>query len=871
MNQHSHGQVQRIPKRRHCPSTWSRRSSSLEFIPWTLRQPEDRSPTPQLVQSSQIPSGETISPERQSISMRFSVDNSPRRMTTSESKNLENSSSLMERLNLPKSYETVETGVSPGIEPSELPPLRSCTDCRSSQDMANISRPYSPLLTPASTIVSFPTTKQLGNVSDRSEISNCSITRNLQTSRSLTWIRSGYQPAQKGPLRRTMEKDRSEERAGRGLSPVTGGTKAPASKRKRTVEEIMCVIDVENVGTREATVTRLPVENKPSKCPKYLRKSIWFSADKRILNSPTANCTLFDAPLPRPSQEEFDNVDALTTIRNNPDLFKIVTPINVDSFQQLLESHPNQPFVKSVCVALREGFWPWAHTNLDTYPVTWDFSHRPPKTEHEADFLRSQRDVELVAGRYSEGFGSDLLQGMYSTPIHSAPKPRSEKLRLINDHSAGEYSLNSMIAREDVAGARMDSISDLTTALLCYRRSHPSTTLVMFKSDVSATYRRLPLHALWQIKQIATIDGVRHVDRCTSFGGRGSCRCYTAFMGLVLWIAIFVKSLADLFGYIDDNFLFDVDGNVEWYEPYGSYYPAKQTQLLLLWDEIGLPHEKLKQEYGRTLRIIGFMVDPNSMRVSMDNDDQASLVRRVLEFIATAAGGTRRTLREFQELAGWINWSFKVFPLLKPALSNVYEKISGKSESHAKIFVNKGVVRDLSWFVSKVKELDGIYLLEDVDWATEEAVVTASGDVCLSGLGYFLEDSCKGFQCVLPTDCPTNTIFYFEALVVVSIVEAASQMSKVPSKLLIFSDNENTVDMFYSLRCKPPYNDLLKYTVNLLLRHHISLRVVHIPGVDNIIADSLSRFENARAYAACPGLSISTFQPPQLTMGLEEK
>ena len=578
---------------------------------------------------------------------------------------------------------------------------------------------------------------------------------------------------------------------------------------------------------------------------------------------------MYNDPLPRPPQEEFENIDAMTTINNNPHLFKIVTPIRIDRFKSLLDSHPNQPFIKSVCVALREGFWPWAHTKIDSYPVTWDFSHRPPKTEREAGFLRSQRDIELNAERYSEGFGSDLLPGMYSTPIHSAPKPRSEKLRLINDHSAGEFSLNSMIAREDIVGARMDSISDLATALVRYRQEHPTTTLIMFKSDVSAAYRRLPLHALWQIKQIATIDGIRHVDRCTSFGGRGSCRSYTAFMGLVLWIAIFIKSIADLFGYIDDNFSFDINGNVLWYQPYECYYPAKQTRLLLLWDEIGLPHEKPKQEYGRSLRIIGFMVDPNCMRVTMDNEDRNNLIRRVLGFIATAPGGTRRTLREFQELAGWINWSFNVFPLLKPALSNVYEKISGKSESHAKIYVNKGVVQDLSWFVSKVKELDGIYLFEDVDWPIEAADITASGDACLSGLGYFLENLCEGFQCYssLSSICPKDTIFYYKALAVVSIVEAVTHLPSVPSRLPVFSDSENTVAIFHSLRCKPPYNDLLKFTVSLLLQHHISLCVVHILGVDNIMADSLSQFENARAYAACPGLKISRFEPPQLSMG----
>src|ERR1700678_2758077 len=72
----------------------------------------------------------------------------------------------------------------------------------------------------------------------------------------------------------------------------------------------------------------------------------------------------------------------------------------------------------------------------------------------------------------------------------------------------------------------------------------------------------------------------------------------------------------------------------------------------------------------------------------------------------TAPGGTHRTLQEFQQLAGWVNWSFNVFPLLKPALSNVYMKIKGKTQSYARIFVSKAVIQDLSWFVSHVQRSD---------------------------------------------------------------------------------------------------------------------------------------------------------------------
>ena len=600
-----------------------------------------------------------------------------------------------------------------------------------------------------------------------------------------------------------------------------------------------------------------------------MQRSVWTDADASHSLSPTAASTLTDDPLPRPPQREFDNLEAVSTIHNNPHLFQIITPINVTRLEELLQSHPNKLFVQSVCISLREGFWPWANTQKDEYPTTWDFSERPPKTEHEAGFLRDQRDSEIGARRYSESFGTDLLPGMYSTPVHAVPKPRSEKLRLVNDHSAGIFSLNSMIAREDIAGAKMDTISDLAGAILQYRRKHPDKNLVLFKSDVSAAYRRLPLHPLWQIKQIVTIDNARHVDRCTSFGGRGSCRDYTAFMGLVLWIAIFIKLILDLFGYIDDNFSFDEEGNVQWYEPYKCYYLAKQVELLKLWDEIGLPHEKSKQEYAPVLRIIGFMVDPNLMRVSMDEEDRTKLIQHVLEFTATAPGGTRQTLREFQQLAGWINWSFNVFPLLKPALSNVYAKIGGKTQSHAKIFISKAVIQDLSWFVSHVRQSDGVYLFEDIDWSAQRADVTAYTDACLSSLAFFFENSKEGYQCQVPQNTPKDSIFYFEALAVVSVIDAVTRLPNIPTRLLIFTDNTNTVDIFHSLQSLPPYNELLKFTVSILLKFNISLRVVYVPGVNNVIADSLSRFENTKAIAACPGLSISTFQPPRLTMGPE--
>ena len=95
-------------------------------------------------------------------------------------------------------------------------------------------------------------------------------------------------------------------------------------------------------------------------------------------------------------------------------------------------------------------------------------------------------------------------------------------------------------------------------------------------------------------------------------------------------------------------------------------------------------------------------------------------------------------------------------------------------------------------------------------------------------------------------------------------------------------DNSNTVDIFSSLRALPPYNHLLKTAVDILCAGDNDLQVLHVSGVDNAVADVLSRNDFQCALDSVPELKIQsfepwswfpdstgslTFQPPQGTMG----
>ena len=84
--------------------------------------------------------------------------------------------------------------------------------------------------------------------------------------------------------------------------------------------------------------------------PKYLRYNIWDSGEHFSRSS--ADWTETASPLPAIPKSELANPIVTKTINENPHLFDIVTPIFIDRFEELLESHPNQPFVNSVCHGL---------------------------------------------------------------------------------------------------------------------------------------------------------------------------------------------------------------------------------------------------------------------------------------------------------------------------------------------------------------------------------------------------------------------------------------------------------------------------------------------------------------------------------------
>jgi hypothetical protein len=588
--------------------------------------------------------------------------------------------------------------------------------------------------------------------------------------------------------------------------------------------------------------------------PKYLRHNLWTPDSDPKLTA--AAWTLTARPLPRPPPAELDNISACLTLENRPDLFKIVTPIHVPVFRRLTLSHPNRPFVESVMQGLTDGFWPWANTVQEGYPVTHDESRPLCLTPEKEEFLQRQIQHERDLDRLSSSFGTDLLPGMYCMPHYVVPKPHSTDWRLVNDLSAGSFSLNSMVDRQFITGYPLDNLSHLGELLIKRLKDKPDAKFVVWKSDISEAYRICPMHQLWQLKQVVRFQGDLSVDRVNMFGGTSSGAIFIAVNSLAAWVARFERLIEDLI-YVDDSFGVEECGELVLYSPYNQHFPTQQARLLELWDEIGIPHKLKKQTFGSRLTVLGIEVDADSLTFALPEESKDRLSKELSDW---SKKGVRKKVKEWQQLAGWINWAFNVFPLLRPSLNNIYAKIKGKGQE-ARVWANTAMREDLEWAKMKLDNSDGLRLLKSLTWEINEATCIAKTDACPEGFAFWYPESNQGFATTTPTETPANRIIFYEALAVLSALDDARYRFPANSRIVIFTDNSVTVSMFNSLRALPEYNCILKAAVDILISCGFQLRVLHIAGEANDVADALSRADFMRAIRLRPSLIIKPFQP----------
>ncbi|THH04752.1 hypothetical protein EW145_g5293 [Phellinidium pouzarii] len=573
--------------------------------------------------------------------------------------------------------------------------------------------------------------------------------------------------------------------------------------------------------------------------------------------SPCAQASLQADPLPSPPPVNELPRRLVNIVQKHPELFKIVTPIKVDVFEGLLASHPNKPLVKSVCRGFREGFWPFAQI---PYDLTVDQSWRQRPREHglRLEFLKSQIAKEVETGRFSVSFGKKLYSGMACMPMHVGG---SKKFRLINNHSSGDYSLNSLIP-ENVRSVRADDICALVRVLRA--RCLTKKNVLLFKSDVAQAFRIIPMSPYWQALQVVRVNDKYYVDRCNTFGNAASQRLFCEFFSLVLWIAENLWGVSDILSYVDDNFSWELTSRKKYYARYGRYLPEKQVRLLELWDILGIPHESKKQVSGTILNIIGYKVDLRRMRISIPEEKMDPLITQLSGFCNPGTSQTK-SLQECQKLAGSVNWAFNVNPLLRPGLDSLHQELARAKEldCNKKCIISERIKSDLAWLTNLLQRSKGLPFTKSDSWEPDDASCTIYCDASLNGFGLWSPTTNEAFYYRFAPDTYALPLSTFHAFAVVCAIFWARSRKSHSERLLIYTADRTTAEVFNSLSAPDESHDLLLLAAEVLFDGDIDLHVADVAEGENKIAYRLSRDSTSAVSQDHPNLTTAEFRIPR--------
>ena len=131
--------------------------------------------------------------------------------------------------------------------------------------------------------------------------------------------------------------------------------------------------------------------------------------------------------------------------------------------------------------------------------------------------------------------------------------------------------------------------------------------------------------------------------------------------------------------------------------------------------------------------------------------------------------------------------------------------------------------------------------MEACSWEEEDADLVFLSDASNVGLAFWSPTLDLAFVASIEvTDLHYGDTFFNEVLVVVSAIDWAMHLPNKPQHILLRTDSMNTVDIFHSLAAQPNYVLLLFQVVETMMDSGVDVRVVHIPGDKNTIADALS-------------------------------
>ena len=430
-------------------------------------------------------------------------------------------------------------------------------------------------------------------------------------------------------------------------------------------------------------------------------------------------------------------------------------------------------------------------------------------------FLQKERKLGAILGPFT----SWPVDGCHVSPLMTRPKSGDER-RIILDLSYGGYeSVNGNTRRGVYDGnpfvLTLPSLDHLIHDILnCPGRPK------LIKIDISRAFRNIRVDPGDAIKLGMHFGGKYYLDRSLAFGAVNGTAIFQRVTDAMR--KILARRGIRVWNYIDDIFACVEEDTAD----------AAFTELKGLIMNLGLPINPDKVVTPSDVMVcMGIEVNANNKTVRIPQDK----LSQVLEECQKFHGRTRVSRQALQSLLGRLIYVAKVVVPARAFLNRMLSYL--RLQQGPIIHLGEAFVKDLNWFTSLVRAYNQS---PSFDMIEQRLVQHVFVDASLLGLG-----GCWGKMAYFDK-IPGNVkrgrgIVHFEMFnVYVAIRHWGNELQGC--RVCVNSDNMAVVQIVNSYRTNDPFLGMcIRNILWVAARYNLHIGAAHVPGVDNKIADALSR------------------------------
>ena len=436
------------------------------------------------------------------------------------------------------------------------------------------------------------------------------------------------------------------------------------------------------------------------------------------------------------------------------------------------------------------------------------------------DYLKTEISHRAIMGPYSK----PPLVGLHCSPMLTRPKTGSDSRRVIVDLSWPHgNSVNDVVSQDTYMGTpfklKFPSVDDITA-----RIRDLDGKCLLYKIDLQRAFRHLKLDPGDINRTGLQFEGRYYVDTSVPFGYRHGSVCMQRLTDSI-------RGIMHKKGYFIANYIDDLIGCDP---PKLAWEGFKFLKQLI--GDLGLviSQGKLFQPQN-CIPCLGIKVNVATGIISIPDEKLEQIIGKCSSF-----AGTKYTdKKSLQSLIGSLLYVHKC---VRPARLFVNRILSTLREAPAtgRIELSQAFHSDVAWFNAFLPKFNGkVYFNK----ASKPPITNLYVDACLTGMGGALGSSVYALAVTsiphLPSPC---TIVHLE-MVNVFIALNIWRQALSGKSVVIHCDNMAVVSSLSSGRSWDSFLATVARNVWLITAtYDIELVVNHIPGKDNGLADSLSRW-----------------------------